>query len=102
MTNQKKHLLNLKTINLRRLKVLELQAAHFGSHVPPHIILEIEDIKEENSKIDIQLNVISENSDNQKGSQKASVNQIRINGNVSGSTIVIGNENTTNNSLPKK
>lgn len=102
MTNQKEHLLNLKTINLRRLQVLESQAAHFGINVPPHIILEIEDIKEKISEIDIQLKAISGNLNSQTSSQKTSVNQIKINGNVSGSTIVIGNGNTTNNSPPKK
>jgi len=102
MTNPREHLLNLKNINLRRLQVLELQAAHFGANVPPHIVLEIEDIKEKISEIDMQLKAISGNLNSQTSSQKTSDNQIQINGNVSGSTIVIGNGNTTDSSLPRK
>src|SRR5262245_12864469 len=37
---------DLKTIHSRRLRLLELQAAHYGKNTPPEITMEIVDIKE--------------------------------------------------------
>ena len=37
------YLLKLRSVNLRRLQHLELQRAHFGSHTPAYIQVEIED-----------------------------------------------------------
>ena len=49
------HLEELRQKHQRRLQVLELQAANYGSLAPPHIVIEIEDIKEKIASIDKQL-----------------------------------------------
>jgi hypothetical protein len=41
----KKHLQNLVVVHKKRLRVLELQAAEFGLHSPPHIHTEIDEIR---------------------------------------------------------
>lgn len=51
-SNQDNHLQKLKAIHTERLRVLELQSAKFGLSVPPHILLEIEEIKEKISQIE--------------------------------------------------
>lgn len=43
---ERAHLLALKEKYLKRLRVLELQAAEFGINVPAHIVTEIESIQE--------------------------------------------------------
>ena len=62
MTKQDIHLRQLRDIILKRLQVLELQSAQFGIYAPPHILIEIEDIKEKISQIDSQLKEISSSS----------------------------------------
>lgn len=51
----KQHLEELRKKYQRRLQVLELQAANFGVSTPPHVVMEIEDIKEKIASIDNQL-----------------------------------------------
>jgi hypothetical protein len=52
---ERQHLKNLRQTYERRLRVLELQAANFGLSVPPHVLTEIEDIKEKIVSIDNQM-----------------------------------------------
>lgn len=54
-SHQDNHLRKLRAIHTKRLWILELQSAKFGLSVPPHILLEIEEIKENISRIDSQL-----------------------------------------------
>ena len=49
------NLLELRNTHQRRLLVLEKQAASFGLHAPPHILTEIEDVRENISKIDEKI-----------------------------------------------
>jgi hypothetical protein len=49
---QRQHLKNLRQTNERRHRILELQAASFGLSVPPHILTELEDVKERIASID--------------------------------------------------
>lgn len=49
------HLEELRQKHQRRLQILELQAANYGSLAPPHILMEIEDLKEKIADIDKQL-----------------------------------------------
>lgn len=94
MKKQHAHLLKLREIHTKRLRVLELQSAQFGISVPPHILLEIEDIKEEIANINIQIEkTLNFDSENGGNSEKSSSNQITINGSVTRSTIIIGNDN---------
>jgi hypothetical protein len=58
MDNQeRKHLEELRQAHQKRLQVLEQQAAHFGLSAPPHVLIEIEDIKQTIASIDAQLAV---------------------------------------------
>jgi hypothetical protein len=52
---ERQHLRNLRQTHERRLRVLELQSASFGLSVPPHVLTEIEDIKEKIVAIDNQM-----------------------------------------------
>jgi len=52
---QRQHLENLRRSHQRRLQVLELQAAAFGLTAPPHVLIEIEDLKQTIAAIDAQL-----------------------------------------------
>ena len=52
---EQQHLDKLILIHQRRLHVLEVQAASFGLTTPPHILLEIEDIRKEIATIEAQL-----------------------------------------------
>ena len=52
---QRQHLEKVRRNYERRLQVLELQAASFGVSAPPHVLIEIEDIREEIASIDAQL-----------------------------------------------
>lgn len=49
------YLLKLRSVNLRRLQHLELQRAHFGSHTPAYIQVEIEDADAEIKRLDAQI-----------------------------------------------
>lgn len=49
------YLLKLRSVNLRRLQHLELQRAHFGSHTPAYIQVEIEDTDAEIKRLDAQI-----------------------------------------------
>lgn len=53
---EQKHLENLLQIYERRLNILETQAATFGSFVPPHILIEVEDTREKIKTVQAQLN----------------------------------------------
>ncbi len=52
---QRQHLEELRRNCQRRLHVLELQAARFGLSAPPHVLIEIEDIRKGIALIDTQL-----------------------------------------------
>jgi len=52
---QSEHLRRLKETYTRRLHILEQQAATFGLSTPPHILMEIEDLKQKISAIDAPL-----------------------------------------------
>jgi hypothetical protein len=49
------HLDKLRLARQRSLQVLELQAASFGLYVPPHIVIEIQDIQVELAAIDAEI-----------------------------------------------
>jgi hypothetical protein len=49
------HLFAVKRELRRRLQVLELQQARFGNDAPPHIVLELDDIKKRIELIDLQI-----------------------------------------------
>jgi len=51
----RQHLEELRQQHQRRLQVLEIQAAAYGLSTPPHVLIEIEDIKEKIAAIDKQL-----------------------------------------------
>ena len=56
MVNQRRqHLEKLRHTYQRRLEVLDLQAARFGLSTPPHVLMEIEDVRKEIALIDTQL-----------------------------------------------
>lgn len=50
------HLRELIAEKRRRLRVLEYQAAKFGDYTPPHIEIEIEDLRLEIAELEAQLN----------------------------------------------
>jgi hypothetical protein len=52
---QRKHLSDLRQVHLKRLRVLELQAASFGLSAPPHVLTEIDEIRENLAAIDLEL-----------------------------------------------
>jgi CHAT domain len=54
---QQYHLLKLRIAHQKRLETLELQAAKFGLSIPPHILIEIEDIQGKIASIEAQLNI---------------------------------------------
>lgn len=58
--DERKHLERLKNIHRRNLEIYENQAATFGLSAPPHILLQIEDLKTKIAEIDRQLNGESE------------------------------------------
>lgn len=45
----------LRNVSNRRLKVLEKQAATFGSYAPPYILTELEDVRQEITRIEARL-----------------------------------------------
>ena len=49
------HVRELLTAKRRRLQVLELQAAKYGISVPPHITIEIEDLRQEIADLEARL-----------------------------------------------
>jgi hypothetical protein len=56
MSNQRReHLDKLRRMHQKRLNVLELQAASYGLAAPPHVLIEIEDIREKIKSIEAQL-----------------------------------------------
>jgi CHAT domain-containing protein len=69
---QRQHLEELRLTHQRRLQVLKLQSARFGTSAPPHILTEIEDIEEQIVSIDARL-VELEQSAPQHSAQKAIV-----------------------------
>ena len=52
---QRQHLNELRQSHLRRLRVLELQAASYGLAAPPHILIEIDDIRGNLKSVEAQL-----------------------------------------------
>jgi hypothetical protein len=50
-----KHLRELLTAKRRRLNVLELQAAKYGIAAPPHVTIEIEDLRREIAELEARL-----------------------------------------------
>ena len=52
---QRQHLNELRDNHLRRLRVLELQAASYGLAAPPHILIEIDDIRGNIKTVEAQL-----------------------------------------------
>ena len=52
---QRRHLVDLRQIHLRRLHELEYKAAAFGLNAPPEVILEIQDIRHTITQLDRQL-----------------------------------------------
>jgi len=57
---ESQHLNELLKKHKKRLYILESQAASFGISTPPHILMEIDDIREKISSIDEQLIVTKE------------------------------------------
>lgn len=52
---EQQHLRELIATKQHRLQVLELQAAKFGISTPPHITIEIEDLRQEIAKLETRL-----------------------------------------------
>ena len=52
---EQQHLRELVTIKRRRLRVLEIQEAKLGIYVPPHVTMEIEDLRHEIAALKAQL-----------------------------------------------
>lgn len=52
---QRKHLEELRRTYQKQLRVLELQAAKFGLSVPPHVVIETDDLREKIVSIDTIL-----------------------------------------------
>lgn len=67
---QRQHLNELRQNHQRRLRILELQAASFGLSAPPHILIEIEDIRDKIKEVDAQLAELD------RSAQKAAVSQV--------------------------
>lgn len=55
LQEQQEHLKKLVDIHRRRLRLLEMQQAQFGIHVPPHIMTEIEDNRAEIANLQRQM-----------------------------------------------
>ncbi len=55
-TEERKHLTRLRCAQVRRMRVLELQQAKLGLHAPEHIFIEIDELSEKITAIDVQLN----------------------------------------------
>ena len=56
---ERRHLESLRTTRVKRLRVLEQQAEHFGPAVPPHVTLEIDDLREKIAEVDQRLGISS-------------------------------------------
>lgn len=52
---ERQHLEKLRRNHQRRLRVLELQVADFGLHSPPHLVVEIQDIRQQIASITDQI-----------------------------------------------
>lgn len=60
MHSEEKHLIQLRQAHYRRLCVLELKAAQQGTETPADILIEIEDLREKITDIDIKINKIQQ------------------------------------------
>lgn len=61
------HVQNLQKAHTQRLQILEIQAAQFGMSCPPHITIEINDIKEKIYNLELQTKRSSASSDTSPG-----------------------------------
>src|SRR5262245_30742805 len=52
---ERQHLTELRDAHVARLRVLEKQAATFGLHAPPHVLTEIDTIKQKIADLEQQL-----------------------------------------------
>lgn len=57
------HLQNLQKAHTQRLQILEIQKAQLGISCPPHITIEIADIKEKINNLEAQIKLSSTTSD---------------------------------------
>ncbi|MCE7984531.1 MAG: CHAT domain-containing protein [Caldilinea sp. CFX5] len=60
MSDDYQHCENLRSTFQRRLQILELQNANFGISTPPHILMEMDDIRRQISSIEIRLTQLTE------------------------------------------
>src|SRR5262245_40319062 len=56
MSTEQQHLEQLLAKHQARLRVLEMKEAQFGINVPPEVVTEMEDIRQEIASINLQLN----------------------------------------------
>jgi hypothetical protein len=54
---ERQHLEKMHATNIKRLRILEQQSASFGIHVPAHITVEIDDLREKIHDIERQLGI---------------------------------------------
>ena len=74
---QRQHLNELRENHIRRLRVLELQAASYGLAAPPHILIEIEDLRDHIKTVESQLTELEQSAQKEGGSPTAA-GSIRI------------------------
>lgn len=55
LLQDKQHLIQMREISRKRLRVLELQQAQQGYHVLPHIVTEIDDLRVKIASLDAQI-----------------------------------------------
>lgn len=70
---QRQHLDKLRQTYQKRLNILELQAANFGIYAPPHILTEIEEIRDNIKSIETQLTDIKQPVGRVSGQQSISI-----------------------------
>jgi hypothetical protein len=55
-SDQQRHLEELRQAYQKRFRILQLQAAQQGLHTPPHVLFELDELRDQIAEIDAQLN----------------------------------------------
>lgn len=72
------HLNRLKQIHEQRLQILEIQAAKFGLSTPPHLLIEIEELREKIKEAETQLVALDINEKNHTPDGHDTLVQLRL------------------------